>query len=200
MVIHKWRNSIRKCYQSFSFVNQIAATPSPPPNTRPLRQRSVAISVGLRVECRRAEGWRRDVLYQTRKLNRCVDNGKCADGGPRVVAYLLRHCWLHSEDSVNISPGNALLSGFLIQSPTLSILLSLFLNFLPLSSKLSSVHFLLRDCFMAQSKQTANWASSPLDNFFFLLHHLIALLFTSFALLRPNSLFPLFVLSLTPNI
>jgi len=60
--------------------------------------------------------------------------------------------------------------GLLIQSPTLSILHSLFLNSLLLSSKLSSVHFLPRDCFMAPSKHTAKWASFPLGNLFFPLH------------------------------
>lgn len=166
-------------------MSQISVTPSPPPNTRPLWQRSVAISVGLWVECRRAERWRREVVYQTRKLNRCVDKGKSADGGQQVKKLPLCCCvfaeaLLTSLKRIQISTTISLIFGLFCkyisqQSSPLSsfnhpsILHSLFLNFLPVSSKLSSVHFLPRDYFMALSKQTANWASFPLGNFFFLL-------------------------------
>lgn len=118
-------------------MNQISATPSPLPNARPPWQRSVAISVGLRVECRKAERWRREVVYQTRKLNRCADKGKCADGGPQVkklppcccvfaeaLLTSLKRIQISSTislifglGSVNTSAGSALLSAFLIQSP-----------------------------------------------------------------------------------
>ncbi len=131
--------------------------------------------------------WRREAVYQTGKLNRCVDNGKCADRGPRVkksppcycvfvealltslketqIHMLLDNFSYFGLGSVDAAAGNGS-SLWLAHSITHSIH-SLFLNFLPLSSKLSYVHFLARDCFMALSRQTANWASVPFGNFLY---------------------------------
>lgn len=80
--------------------HKLTKSQQPPPsrpNARPLWQRSVAISVGLRVESRRAECWRKEAVYQTGKLNRCVDNGKCADGRPLVKKLPECSCCVFAE-------------------------------------------------------------------------------------------------------